>query len=112
MKLYYLHDEHQQFGPFSLDEMRYLMIKNDTEVWRSGLPEWTTVGELPELRPLLECKPELPFAGKRIPPNRRNTKNKFQPGNRIQTLFWGAVGIACGVVIIIMIASAGTAKKA
>ncbi|MBO4944829.1 MAG: CD225/dispanin family protein [Muribaculaceae bacterium] len=37
-----------RLGPLTLEEARALPLLADTPVWRTGLPEWTTAGELPE----------------------------------------------------------------
>lgn len=57
MKKYFLNDGTGQQGPFSLEELKEKNLKADSPVWYEGLPDWTTVGALDELKDVLMHTP-------------------------------------------------------
>lgn len=46
---YYIVEEGERRGPFSIEVLKTRGIQRDTLVWRQGLGEWVRAGELPEL---------------------------------------------------------------
>ena len=64
MKNYYIHDGQQHHGPFSFAELESRNVDAATPVWTEGLGDWSTAGEMPELRGLLVKAPP-PFGGPR-----------------------------------------------
>ena len=52
MNKYYLHDGDKQLGPFDKFELKENNIKIDTPIWHEGLSDWTTAGDLDELKEL------------------------------------------------------------
>ncbi len=55
MKKYWIIENGQPVGPLSISELRVRRdFTADLPVWHNQLPEWTTVGQLPELASLLE----------------------------------------------------------
>jgi len=52
MQQYYLHDGHNQVGPFSVEGLREKKITRETYVWKEGIIDWVKAGELPELNNL------------------------------------------------------------
>ncbi|GAB3340926.1 hypothetical protein GCM10027299_54750 [Larkinella ripae] len=60
MKQYYYLEGNQQFGPFSLDELRSKPIQPDTKVWAQGLPDWVAAQTVPEINEWLSSAPPLP----------------------------------------------------
>lgn len=46
---YWVIDDGVEKGPFSLDQIRELRPAPNTPVWCTGLPDWTTADQLPEL---------------------------------------------------------------
>jgi len=57
MDSYFFHDGNEQYGPFTLEELKEKSIKRETRVWKSGLRDWTRASELPELSSLFENTP-------------------------------------------------------
>lgn len=45
-------------GPFTLDQIRELRPAPHTPVWCTGLPDWTTADQLPELAQWLDYTPQ------------------------------------------------------
>lgn len=62
MKKYYFNDGTGQQGPFTLEELQAKNINTETPVWYEGLPEWTTAGQVEELKDILAHTPP-PFHG-------------------------------------------------
>lgn len=54
---YFIIIEGTQRGPLSLEELQQYSISVSTPVWHEGLSDWTTAGNLPELRELLRSTP-------------------------------------------------------
>lgn len=57
-KIYYVHLNGEQKGPFTLDQLRDIEIKEETMVWRSDLPNWVAAATLEELRPFFIVPPQ------------------------------------------------------
>lgn len=51
---FYLMENGQQAGPFSLDELAQHHLAADTPVWAEGMTDWMQAGEVPELTLLLQ----------------------------------------------------------
>ncbi len=49
---YWVVIDRRKFGPLTLEEARNMPLKEDTYVWRSGLPAWVRARELAELADL------------------------------------------------------------
>ena len=60
MTQYYIHDGHQEQGPFDIEQLKSQTLKKDTPIWYEGLESWTTVGEIEELKQLFATKPTPP----------------------------------------------------
>ncbi len=61
MRHYYYSDGEQQFGPFSLDELKNKRINKSTLVWTDGLSDWTSAEKIEELKSILiSAPPPLP----------------------------------------------------
>jgi hypothetical protein len=58
---YYLHDGIQEQGPFDFEELKSKNVTKDTKVWHEGLDNWTTAGEISELKDLLIRKTPPPL---------------------------------------------------
>ena len=52
MSKYFLHDGQNQIGPFDKSELKDKKIASDTPVWYEPLTDWTTAGEIEELKDL------------------------------------------------------------
>ncbi|MBI5858842.1 MAG: DUF4339 domain-containing protein [Sphingobacteriales bacterium] len=57
MKKYFFSDGTAQQGPFTLEELQLKNIKADTPVWYDGLADWTTAGQVDELKDIIVHTP-------------------------------------------------------
>lgn len=46
---YYIDDNGEQFGPYTLEIFRLLPLRSRSYVWSTGMEEWVTAGEMKEL---------------------------------------------------------------
>jgi tetratricopeptide (TPR) repeat protein len=61
MKKYYIGINNQQFGPFTIDELKKKQIKQSTLVWTDGMHEWIEANDIDELKDILiSVPPPLP----------------------------------------------------
>lgn len=67
MKKYYFNDGTSQQGPFTMEELKEKNITAETPVWYDGLPDWTTAGQLEELKGILAHTPP-PFHATAVSP--------------------------------------------
>jgi hypothetical protein len=56
MKKYFYHDGSKENGPFTLEELRLVNLKQETPIWYDGLANWTKVQNLEELQFLFPPK--------------------------------------------------------
>jgi hypothetical protein len=71
MKKYYLHQNGNQTGPFSFEELKGFSITPETPVWVEGLPVWLAAKDIPEISTLLtKSPPPFPVQGT-IKPSRK-----------------------------------------
>lgn len=57
MKIYYLHENNVNIGPFSIEELEERKINSFTPIWCEGFDTWKTAGEIDALQPIIT---ELP----------------------------------------------------
>ncbi len=57
----YIIENGQQRGPFTLEQLRFIPITPDTEVWKEGMYNWVKASEVPELRDLLDAQGQTPY---------------------------------------------------
>lgn len=57
MKKYYLHNGIDNIGPFDLDELKTKVINKDTQIWFEDMQDWSTAGEVEELKSILKVQP-------------------------------------------------------
>jgi hypothetical protein len=57
MKYYYYAENNQQFGPFTIEELNTLRLKQSTLVWCEGMEEWLTADSIDELKEILISEP-------------------------------------------------------
>lgn len=57
MKLYYLHENNQTTGPYSIEELKEKKITSLTPIWKEGFSEWKTAAEIDDLQSILEKIP-------------------------------------------------------
>lgn len=96
MKKYYLHDGIDQQGPFGIEELKLKNISRETPIWYDGLPEWTTVEKIYELKILLNSTPP-PFQNTVA----KTAKANYQPEMKKNNLSLFALIIA-GIIILIL----------
>ena len=67
MTYYFIKDGDIELGPFTTKQLKTKSIRKDTPVWCAGLEEWSTAGEIYELKELFAAKlPSRPFAKTKI----------------------------------------------
>jgi uncharacterized RDD family membrane protein YckC len=54
---FYIADNGQQQGPFSIEELKSKGIQRDTLVWTEGLDKWTKADYIPFLKDILKATP-------------------------------------------------------
>lgn len=57
MHSYYIDNNGQQEGPFSIDDLKSKNLKRTTLVWKEGLKDWVQAGEMEDLKELFESTP-------------------------------------------------------
>jgi hypothetical protein len=59
---FYIHNGTEQQGPFTIEELKLQNIDLSTPIWFEGLNDWSTVGEIEELKNMLhhENKHNIP----------------------------------------------------
>ncbi|WP_086030256.1 DUF4339 domain-containing protein [Tenacibaculum holothuriorum] len=66
MKKYYIIENNEKKGPFSIEELREFEISFDTLIWTEGLNDWTEAKGIDELKAFLsKIPPPLPKSKKR-----------------------------------------------
>lgn len=99
MKTFYLHENGQQSGPFSIDELKQKSISFTTPVWKEGMAAWATAGELDELSSLFRLTPPDRSS---IPPmnySPRKTETEYRNLKVKKVLGW--IGLAATIIIIV-----------
>lgn len=67
-RAYYLHDGKQQFGPYTLAELKANPPKYIKSVWYEGLSDWTAVENVEELKGVFDAPPPVAAAMPAAPP--------------------------------------------
>lgn len=57
MKKYYYAENEQEFGPFSIEELKPKRIRKSTLVWVEGLPDWVMAENIDELKEIINLTP-------------------------------------------------------
>ena len=53
LEYYYSNDDDSKKGPFSLEELKFEIIKKNTLIWNKSLEDWTPASEISELKNLI-----------------------------------------------------------
>ena len=53
LEYYYSNDDDSKKGPFSLEELKFEIIKKNTLIWNESLEDWTPASEISELKNLI-----------------------------------------------------------
>ena len=66
----YIIENGQQRGPYTIDQLRYMRITPDTEVWMEGMYNWVKASDVPELKDILAAQEQTyqAQAGPQQPP--------------------------------------------
>ncbi len=70
MKIYYLHENNVNIGPFSIEELKERKITSFTPIWCEDFDSWKTAGEIEELKPIVT---ELPSPTEQLTTIPKNT---------------------------------------
>jgi len=107
MKKYFLHDGFQQAGPFDIEELKSKNLNRDTPIWFEGLNEWTTIGNVEELKNIITAIPP-PFETKMISPlpvQKPATQQKVAFDKPKQSSSTGRkLLIFAGIIVLVLIA--------
>jgi hypothetical protein len=57
MTKYYIHDGEKQLGAFDKEELKAFKIQKHTPIWFEPLKDWTTAGEVEDLKDIFENTP-------------------------------------------------------
>jgi hypothetical protein len=77
MNKFYFSDGEDQFGPFSIDELKNKKITKDTLIWYEGLDDWKKANKIEELSMLFKSIP--PPIKKAIVPPPRPLQHNYSP---------------------------------
>ncbi len=64
MTYYFIKEGDNETGPFTVQQLKFKLIKRDTPVWHAGIKEWTNAGQVYELKELFATKISQGFFGK------------------------------------------------
>lgn len=70
---YYINENGQQYGPFTINQLRMRGITGETPVWCEGMSQWALARNIPELIEILRPAPPQP------PTYRQQNHNQQQP---------------------------------
>jgi len=83
MKHYYFADNDQQFGPFTIEELKSKRLKKTTLVWTDGMEDWNTAESIAELKDIVISEPPpIPKSSPTLPkplPNFETVSIKHTP---------------------------------
>jgi GYF domain 2 len=60
MTQYFIHDGQNEKGPLDIEQLKLEPLQKDTPIWYDGLANWTTAGQVEELKGLFLTKPAPP----------------------------------------------------
>jgi|YNPMSStandDraft_2_1061718.scaffolds.fasta_scaffold00306_23 hypothetical protein len=58
--LFYIYENGQQMGPFTIEDLKSKNIHRETLVWTEGLPNWTKAENIEVLKGILKATPPPP----------------------------------------------------
>ena len=105
MKTYFIIENSKQIESLSKDDLKNRNITKETPIWREGLTDWTTAGELPELSDLFIATPP-PFNDRKqqMPPPRKefvNTNAIPEKKKNKRLILWIVIGLVIVFVILV-----------
>ena len=85
MKKYFYIKDDQKIGPLSTEDLSTADLNKDTLVWFQGLDYWTPMGEIEELKSVLEIKPPpIPI----VPPPVSEVKLNLKSTEKLKACLW------------------------
>jgi hypothetical protein len=78
-RYYFLVQNGQQSGPFTLEQLKTMPLTRETKIWYQGLDGWKMIGELPELTELQAMMPPLVGNSQWQPPEGSSPLNLPEP---------------------------------
>lgn len=104
---YYINENGQQYGPFTIEQLSKRGINAETSVWHEGMTQWTKAKNVPELIEFIQPtfhlqQPYAPY-GVPLPPPDRSYPNDHKTLAIIATIvtFFGCYFIPIGLVSLI-----------
>lgn len=79
---YYIYENGQQHGPFSIEQLKACGITGKTHVWCEGMAQWTTAKNVPELAEIIETNTTStppPFTPQPPTPPQPSTQQPIPP---------------------------------
>ena len=84
LKYYYFIEENgQQSGPFTVEELQSKMLRKSTSVWTEGMTEWASAESIEELKSLFIIEPPPPPVRPSPLPERQDIKLCLQTDNNM-----------------------------
>lgn len=53
MRKYFIHNGETENGPFDIEQLKSMQIKNETPIWYEGIQNWTIAGKVEELKSII-----------------------------------------------------------
>ena len=53
MRKYFIHNGETENGPFDIEQLKSMQIKNETPIWYEGIQNWTIAGNVEELKSII-----------------------------------------------------------
>lgn len=112
---YFIIENGEQAGPFSIYEMADRGLNSDTLVWAEGMDNWTPAWQVDELKRFLygrqqtaTAAPVLPPVPKQVaepqPQEQHDTQKRKRRGGCCAVFMWITLGIM-GVVVMMLVAT-------
>lgn len=117
---YYYIEENEQKGPFTIEQLKIVVIKPDTLVWCEEFDNWKPAREIEELKKLLKKTPPPPPIVKNLSSSKtenNKTSNKPIQIEERNVQFWATFKIlttfvvVIGIIILLVLLFMDTQKK-
>jgi len=83
MKKYFYTDGNEQFGPFSIYELKKIKLTREHHIWHEGLSEWKLITEVEELKEVLTSIPPPLSSINKIEPKQKPIDNTKKEEHKI-----------------------------
>lgn len=104
MKKYFLHDGNAQSGPYDIDDLKTKNLTKQTPIWYEGLNEWTTAGNVAELKSLFVSAPP-PFQQQKVyveeEPKSSYTPSRYLSQEKKKSPY-RTLGIVIGLLVLML----------